>query len=98
MQIFCGTHGLYINDLGPAGVVCEAPDDSWRMMQSTPERGEGFDVVTHPEPEGDSQTMSNHYSHYNSQIPYIFTQILMKNRIAAILLTEIHRALSPICT
>ena len=59
------------NDRGCAGVVCEAPEGSGRMMQSKPELSEGFDVIIRPEPEGASQTtpkQPGHYSHYNTKL------------------------------
>ena len=46
------------------------------MMQSKPERSEGFDVIIHPAPEGAGRTtpeQTGHYSHYNkklSNLPY----------------------------
>ena len=41
------------------------------MMQSKPERGEGFDVIIRPAPEGAGRTtpeQTGHYSHYNTKL------------------------------
>ena len=48
------------------------------MMQSKPERSEGFDVIIRPAPEGAGRTtpeQSSHYSHYNTKFRDIFTEI-----------------------
>ena len=65
---------------GCEGVVCPAPEGAGRMMQSKPERSEGFDVIIRPAHESAGQTtpeQTGHYSHYNtnSQIRDIFTEI-----------------------
>ena len=41
------------------------------MMQSKPERSEGFDVIFRPAPEGAGRTtpeQTGHYSHYNTKL------------------------------
>ena len=55
---------------GCEGVVRPAPEGTGRIMQSTPERSDGFDVIIRPAPEGARQTtpeQTGQYSHYNTK-------------------------------
>ena len=54
------------NEWGCAGVVCEAPEGSGRMMPSGHERSEGIVVIIRPDLVGATQTTTKkpgYYSH-----------------------------------
>ena len=103
-RVILGLLWLGDNDWGGAGVVCEAPEWSRRMMQLKPERSESFYGTIRPGTEGALQTtpeQPGHYSHYNTKLAnsrYFHWKLcciaLNEPDVMANLLLEIYWALS----
>ena len=93
------------NERAARAVVLPAPEGAGRMMQSKPERSEGFDVIIRPTPEVAGRTtpeQTGHCSHFNTKL----TDFAISSRkfalhsshwiaVAAILFLQIQWALSP---
>ena len=58
---------------GCEGVVRSVPEGAGRMVQSKPERSEGYNVIICPAPKGAGWTtpeQTGHYSHYNTKLTH----------------------------
>ena len=73
---------------GCEGVVRSAPEGAERMMQSKPERSEGFDVIIRPAPEGAGRTTPEQTDHYSHDIMKLTSPRYFHGNPYCIALTE----------